>query len=315
MGLFDRVSRVLKANLNDMSSASRDPVQVLESCLLEMQEDLVQLRQAVASAIASQRRTEQQYTSAQTESNTWQQRAQLVLQKGDENLAREALLRKKTHQETATSLKTQLDQQVTQIDALKRNLMALESKISEAKTLKSKISEAKKARLSAAKASEQIASMTGKINTSGATAAFERMEEKVLQMEAQSQGVMELGDPFNFDVELEDPSNIDAELKRIKEELLGLTVTKPRNSELLEINENEDHKRVLGGVEHLEQKLLKIAELSQEAFQELADLKTQLQKQHNLKSGSQSSSIPFGMHSVVDAELEALKKQIDDLPS
>jgi phage shock protein A len=221
MGLFDRVSRVLKANLNDVVSKAEDPAKILEQSLLEMQEDLVQLRQAVASAIASQRRTEQQYNSAQTESNTWQQRAQLALQKGDENLAREALLRKKTHQETATSLKTQLDQQVTQIDALKRNLMALESKISEAKTKKDML----KARLSAAKASEQIASMTGKISTSGASAAFERMEEKVLQMEAQSQGVMELaGDSLETQfAKLEgssDSSDIDAELAAMKANLL-----------------------------------------------------------------------------------------------
>ncbi|HEY9805961.1 MAG TPA: PspA/IM30 family protein, partial [Candidatus Obscuribacterales bacterium] len=84
MGLFDRISRVVRSNVNDMVSKAEDPEKILEQSILDMQEDLVQLRQAVASAIASQKRTQQQYNQAQTESNNWQQRAQLALQKGDE---------------------------------------------------------------------------------------------------------------------------------------------------------------------------------------------------------------------------------------
>ncbi|MCY7391687.1 MAG: PspA/IM30 family protein, partial [Leptolyngbyaceae cyanobacterium CAN_BIN12] len=136
MGLFDRVSRVVRANLNDVVSKAEDPEKILEQTIIDMQEDLVQMRQAVASAIASQKRSQQQHNQAQTEATNWQQRAQLAIQKGDEGLAREALVRKKTNSETAASLKTQLDQQVTMVDTLKRNLIALEGKISEAKTKK-----------------------------------------------------------------------------------------------------------------------------------------------------------------------------------
>jgi phage shock protein A len=219
MGLFDRIGRVMRANLNDLVSKAEDPEKMLEQVTLEMQEDLVQLRQATASAIATQKRTEQQYNAAQTESNNWQQRAQLALQKGEEDLARQALMRKKTYSDTAASLKTQLDQQVTQVDALKRNLIGLEGKISEAKTKKDML----KARVSAAKANEQIASMTGKINTSGAAAAFDRMEEKVLQLEARSQGVMELAEDSlegQF-AALEGGSDIDAELAAMKVQITG----------------------------------------------------------------------------------------------
>ena len=112
MGLFDRVSRVVRANLNDVVSKAEDPEKILEQTVIDMQEDLVQLRQAVASAIASQKRSQQQYNQAQTEATNWQQRAQLALQKGDENLAREALVRKKTNSETAASLNTPLEHQV-----------------------------------------------------------------------------------------------------------------------------------------------------------------------------------------------------------
>jgi phage shock protein A len=201
-----------------MVSKAEDPEKILEQTIIDMQEDLVQLRQAVASAIASQKRTQQQHNQAQTESNNWQQRAQLALQKGDENLAREALVRKKTHAETSASLKAQLDQQTASVDQLKRNLIALEGKISEAKTKKDML----KARASAAKANEQLQSTVGRLGTGSAMAAFERMEEKVLQMEARSQAAAELA---GADLEsqfalLESGSNVDDELAAMKAQLL-----------------------------------------------------------------------------------------------
>ena len=219
MGLFDRVSRVVRANLNDVVSKAEDPEKILEQTVIDMQEDLVQLRQAVASAIASQKRSQQQYNQAQTEANNWQQRAQLALQKGDENLAREALVRKKTNSETAASLKTQLDQQVTIVDTLKRNLIALEGKISEAKTKKDML----KARASAAKANEQLQNTVGRLGTGSAMGAFERMEDKVLQMEARSQASAELA---GADLEsqfalLESGNGVDDELAAMKAQLLG----------------------------------------------------------------------------------------------
>ncbi len=223
MGLFDRVSRVVRANLNAAVSAAEDPEKILDQALIDMQEDLVQLRQAVASAIASQKRMQQQYNQAQAEANNWQQRAQLALQKGDENLAREALTRRKVQLETATALKAQLDQQTATVDTLKRNLIALEGKISEAKTKKDML----KARASAAKANEQLQNTVGKLGTSTAMGAFERMEEKVLQMEARSQAAAELSgstleEQFR---QLESGSDVDAELEAMKAQLLSGSTT------------------------------------------------------------------------------------------
>jgi phage shock protein A len=223
MGLFDRVSRVVRSNLNAAVSGAEDPEKILEQALIDMQEDLIQLRQAVASAIASQKRIQQQYNQAQTDANNWQQRAQLALQKGDENLAREALNRRKVQTETATALKTQLDQQASTVDTLKRNLIALEGKIAEAKTKKDML----KARASAAKANEQLQGTMGRLGTSSAMAAFERMEEKVLQMEARSQAAAELAgaDLESQFAALESGSDVDAELEAMKAQLLGGTAS------------------------------------------------------------------------------------------
>ncbi|MCG5061262.1 MAG: PspA/IM30 family protein [Limnoraphis sp. WC205] len=214
MGLFDRISRVVRSNLNDMVSKAEDPEKILEQTVIEMQEDLVQLRQAVAQAIASQKRSQQQYNQSQSQVNQWLSRAQLALQKGDETLAREALQRKKSYEEQANTIKATLDGQTTQVEALKRNLIQLESKISEAKTKKNML----KARAQAAKANEQLQGMLGGINsTSSGMAAFERMEEKVLQMEARSNAAGELaGADLESQFKVLEAGNVDDDLAALK---------------------------------------------------------------------------------------------------
>lgn len=226
MGLFDRLGRVVRANINDLVSKAEDPEKVLEQAVIDMQEDLVQLRQAVARSIATQKRTEQQYNKNQSEANTWQQRAQLALSKGDENLAREALVRKKSFSDTANSLKTQLDQQSGQVTSLKRNLIALESKISEAKTKKDML----RARANAAKANKQLQDSVNNMGTSSAMGAFERMEDKVMQLEAESESAAELG---GTGIEqqfaaLEAGSGVDDELAAMKAQLSGTSAETPK---------------------------------------------------------------------------------------
>ncbi|NEQ40094.1 MAG: PspA/IM30 family protein [Okeania sp. SIO3I5] len=223
MGLFDRISRLVRANVNDMVSNAEDPEKVLEQSIIDMQEDLVQLRQAVASAIATQKRSQQQYNQAESQANQWYSRAQLALQKGDENLAREALQRKKTYSETANTVKVSLDSQTAQVETLKRNLTALEGKISEAKAKKDML----KARMTAAKTQEQLNNTMGSLNTSGAMAAFDRMEEKVLQMEARSQATAELAGGSGLEEDfrkLEASSGVDDELAAMKAKLTGGSV-------------------------------------------------------------------------------------------
>jgi phage shock protein A len=223
MGIFDRIGRVIKANVNDMIDKAEDPEKILEQSIRDMSEDLIKMRQAVAQVIASQKRNEQEYNKNMQEAERWQQRAQLALTKGEEGLAREALTRKKTFAETAATLKAQLDQQKTQVEALRRNLIALESKISEAKTKKDML----KARFSAAKANEQLQSTLGSIGSSSSMAAFERMEDKVLQMEARSQAAGELagmGVEDDF-AKLESGSDVDDELAMMKAQLSGSSPT------------------------------------------------------------------------------------------
>ena len=219
MGLFDRLGRVVRGNLNDLVSKAEDPEKVLEQTIIDMGEDLVKLKQAFANTIASQKQTEQRYKQSLQEANSWEQRAKLALSKGEESLAREALVRKKSHTDTATTLKEQLDQQNVQVETMRRNLTALESKISEAKTKKNMLI----ARSKAAQANEALQSTMNGLNTSGSMAAFERMENKVLEAEARSQAVGEIGgsDIERQFAELEAGSGVEDELAMLKAQMTG----------------------------------------------------------------------------------------------
>jgi phage shock protein A len=217
MGLLDKIGRVIRSNVGAVVSAAEDPEKILEQTVVDMQEDLVKLRQAVAGAIASQKRLEQQFNQAQTQADEWYRRAQLALQKGDETLAREALARKQTFVTTATSLKQQLDQSTSQVETMRKGLMGLESKIADAKTKKDML----KARARAAKATEQITQAIGQINTDASTSTFDRMEEKVLELEARSAASGELaGDSLNEKfIKLEAGKDLDAELEALQIEM------------------------------------------------------------------------------------------------
>ena len=243
MGLLDRMGRLFRANVNSMVNKAEDPEKLLEQTVADMQQDLIRMRQAVAQAIASQKRTERQLSQAQSTAEDWYNRAQMALDKGDETLAREALVRRKSYQETAQALQTQLDQQSGIIEKLKSDLRTLESKISEAQTKK----EMYIARARSAQASERLQDLIGGVNTGSSLSAFERMEDKVMELEARSEAMGELG---SDDVEkqfaaLEGSDDIDAELEALKGHQLSGTnqAQLPSSQQNPEIDEEFDKLR------------------------------------------------------------------------
>ena len=218
MGLPERIIMVLKSNLNAIVSAAEDPEKILEQLNFDMQEDLVQLRQAVAQAIASLKIQEQQYNQSTTQAQDWEKRAMLAIQKGDDALAKEALSRKKTHIESANTLKAGLQQQTGQVELLKKNLTAIAGKIAEAKSKK----ELLKVRLQTSKSQEKLNNILGSVNTNSAEATFARMEEKILKAETLASATAELnadelGAKF---AQLESGSDIDDELAALKAKIM-----------------------------------------------------------------------------------------------
>lgn len=218
MGLLDRIGRAIRATLNSWVSKAEDPEKIMEQAIIDMQDDLIRLRQAVAQAIATQKRSERQQAQAEANAKEWYQRAQLALQKGEEDLAREALSRRKTYLDTATSLKEQLQQQATVVTQMKKNMVTLEGKLAEAKTKKDMFI----ARARSAKASEQLNEMLGRNTTNSSIAAFERMEEKVMELEARSEAIAELNtNTVEGQFAALEGTDVDDELAAMKSELLS----------------------------------------------------------------------------------------------
>lgn len=183
MGLLERTWRLIRANIRELVERAEDPESVLEKTVLEMQQNLIEMRSGVAIAIATQKRTERQMAQNSSIAQQWRQRAQLALEKGDEPLAREALLRGQTYQKNSQALQEQIAQQKSVVTKLKQDMGALENKIAEARNKKDLFV----ARARSAAASQKIQELSGEINTGAALRAFERMEEKVLSLEARSE--------------------------------------------------------------------------------------------------------------------------------
>ncbi|KAL7254719.1 hypothetical protein ACSBR1_008964 [Camellia fascicularis] len=170
--------------------------------------------------LAPQKRLENKYKAAQEASEEWYKRAQLALGKGDEDLAREALKRRKSYADNANTLKAQLDQQKNVVDNLVSNTRLLESKIQEAKSKKDTL----KARAQSAKTATKVSEMLGNVNTSSALSAFEKMEEKVMAMESQAEALNQLTtDDLEGKFALLESSSVDDDLANLKKELSGST--------------------------------------------------------------------------------------------
>lgn len=218
MNLFDRFARVVKSYANAIVSSFEDPEKILEQTVLEMNDDLIKMRQATAQVLASQKQLGNKYKAAQQASEEWYRKAQLALGKGEEDLAREALKRRKSYADNATALKNQLDQQKSVVDNLVSNTRLLESKIQEARSKKDTL----KARAQSAKTASKVSEMLGNVNTSSALGAFEKMEEKVLAMESQAEALGQLTtDDLEGKFALLESSSVDDDLANLKKELSG----------------------------------------------------------------------------------------------
>lgn len=217
MGLLDRFFQVVRTSLNDAVNGAEDPEKLLEQTTADMQDNLLQLRQAVAVAIATQKRSERQYDQAYTKAREFYNRAQSALEKGNEPLAREALNRRQSYLETAQSIEGQLQQQKDSVQQLKANMRTLESKIAQARTQKDMYI----ARARSAKASQKLNEMMTQVNGS----SFNQIEDKILDMEASAAAAAEINqlsqDPLDKKFSaLESGGNpVDAELAALKSHL------------------------------------------------------------------------------------------------
>jgi phage shock protein A len=188
MTIVERISTLVRANINDLLDRAEDPETVIKQLLMDMHSQLLQAKTQVAAAIADQKRLYDHYQEAQSQADEWQHRAVLAVEKDDDDLARQALMRRAAFQQTADGFKEQYDQQSEQVAQLKDALAQLEAKIEEAEAKKDLLI----ARSRRATAETEIRTTLSGLDDSGALASFERMEDKVDEQEARAAALGEL---------------------------------------------------------------------------------------------------------------------------
>ena len=214
MGILDRVSTLVRANVNDLIDRAEDPEKVIRQLLQDMNSQLLQVKTQVAAAIADQKQLQARWQENQAKADDWQRKAELAVEKGQDDLAREALMRCNTFQQTADGFKEQYQDQAKQVDVLKDALGKLEAKINEAETKKDLLI----ARSRRAKTGTQIRTTLSGLDASGALASFDRMEEKVNQQEARASALAELDTDTTEQrfALLETESEVDQQLAALK---------------------------------------------------------------------------------------------------
>jgi phage shock protein A len=188
MGIFKRLVDVLKANINDMISKAEDPEKMLNQMIMDMNEKLVEVKQEVAKALADEKRLQRQAEEERRAAQGWEKKAMLAVEKGDDNLAMEALKRQKIAEQNATGFEDQYQQQKAAVDKLKTALRQLNDKIEEARRKKNLLI----ARAKRAKAQDKINKTMASLTDNSAFDTFSRMEEKVANMEARADAELEL---------------------------------------------------------------------------------------------------------------------------
>jgi phage shock protein A len=182
MGIFSKLSTVIKSNINDLISRAENPEKMLNQIILDMRDQLAKAKREVAAAIADERKLKSQLDSEVKQARDWQHRAMLAVKEGRDDLAKQALIRQQEHTERAQVLQQTWEAQAAETEKLKGSLRQLNDKIEEAKR-KRNLLIAKQKR---AQAQRRIHETMSGLSDTSAFEAFNRMADKIEEEERRS---------------------------------------------------------------------------------------------------------------------------------
>lgn len=215
MGLIERVRSIIKANINDLVSRAENPGRALERLIEAMETDYGQVKTEVLDAVRDEKLLERQLEAQLGEVQLWDRRSVLAVEKEDDELAREAIRRRRRAEELADNFQVQLQAQREAVDSLRRNLGELEQKLAEAK--------ARKSMLLAQQRRAEIQRSVGKVmsnrGTTGSSEAFDHAADRIHDLEVKADAYQEV---YEESMEkrfrdLEKGFDVDEELRLLKE--------------------------------------------------------------------------------------------------
>jgi phage shock protein A len=195
MGIFDRLSTMIRSNINDLISRAENPEKMLNQLISDMKGQLAKAKQQVASAIADEKKLQGDAESMKKQAEDWERRAMLAVQEGRDDLAKQALMRYNEAMQGAQQLHETWVRHKAETEALKSSLRQLNDKIEEAKRKKNILI----ARARRAEAQQRIQETMSGMSDKSAFESFERMTEKIEQQERKALAAAELHNEFEGD--------------------------------------------------------------------------------------------------------------------
>jgi len=195
MGIFDRLSRLVRSNINDLIARAEDPEKMLVQVIEDMRKQLAQAKQEVAVAIADERKLRAQMEEERKQAQEWERRARLAIRESRDDLAKQALMRGQEHANNAAEMEEQWDKHRQETDRLKDSLRQLNSKIEEAKRKKNLLLAKQKRAQAQKRIHETMAGMQSK----SAFRAFDQMVDKIEESERQALAAAEVTEDLEGD--------------------------------------------------------------------------------------------------------------------
>lgn len=214
MGILDRMNRLIRANVNDLIDRAEDPEKMIDQILRDMESNIVTARSQVAAMIAQEKELEADLRETRELSTEWGEKAKRAVGAGKDDLAREALRRKRDNEENSKVYEQQFQTQQQSVEKLKQQLQLLESKYQTTMSQRDSLI----ARQRRAKATKQVAEFTSSLSPLDSGAELDRMERKIRSTEAQAAALADM-ESTSFDAqfrELDYDVDIEKELEALK---------------------------------------------------------------------------------------------------
>jgi phage shock protein A len=195
MGIWDRLSTLLRSNINDLIARAENPEKMLNQLIVDMRSQLAKAKQQVASAIADEKRLASQAEQEKKLAEEWEKRAELAVREGRDDLAKQALLRYNEHVQGAVQLQETWVKHREETEKLKLSLRQLNDKIEEAKRKKNILI----ARAKRAEAHKRIQETMSSMSDKSAFETFERMAEQIEHEERKLIAAAEVNEDLSGD--------------------------------------------------------------------------------------------------------------------
>lgn len=219
MGIFTRVRDIIGANINTMLDKAEDPEKLVKLMIREMEDTLVEVKASCAGAMATKKKIQRELNECNVRSEDWAQKAQLAMDKGREDLAREALLEKRRYAERSEALDGETTQCDELIDQYQEDISQLEDKLNSARE-KQRILVQRHVHAQHKMTAEQH---IRRMDTSDAMQRFDSFEERIERMEADAD-LVNYGRKPSLEEEfrrLEGDEDIEKELAALKSKKAG----------------------------------------------------------------------------------------------